>query len=229
MEAGTNEFDDYVFTSSSSPSATNSTADPQHLVTQIASASAGISWKSYQEGLDDSTGACPIAASGQYVPRHNPVVFFRDVSGDPPSKTNEYCASHHAPLSALASDLRNQAVATYNFVTPDLCHDMHGAPGCSNNLVRSGDDWLGANLPPLIDFVNAHAGVIFVVWDEGDQTTKMPFIAVGPGVKKHYVGSAQYTHGSLLKSVEKILGVPVIARVAGENDFADLFVDGSFP
>ena len=33
---------------------------------------------------------------------------------------------------------------------------------------RAGDDWLAANLPPLIDFVNANGGVIFIIWEEGD-------------------------------------------------------------
>lgn len=230
MEAGTNEFDDRVFTGDSSPSATNSTADTNHLVTQIKNATSGISWLSYQEGLDASTGACPVSSSGHYVARHNPFVFFRDVSGDPPSKTNTYCAAHHKALDALALDLTNQAVATFNFITPDLCHDMHGQSGCPDkNLVHSGDDWLASNLPPIIAYVNAHAGVIFIVWDEGDKTTKMPFLAVGPGTKQGYVSSVSYMHGSLLKSAELILGLPVSARVAGDNDFADLFEAGKFP
>jgi hypothetical protein len=46
----------------------------------------------------------------------------------------------------------------------------------------AGDDWLKANMPPLISFANAHAGVIFITWDEGSGTNKMPFLAVGPGV-----------------------------------------------
>lgn len=230
MEAGTNEFDDVVFTNNDSPSATHSTADTEHLVTQIAAAPSGITWRSYQEGLDDSTGACPIASSGRYAAKHNPFVFFRDVSGNPPSKTNAYCASHHKALDALAGDLSAEAVATYNFITPDLCHDMHGQSGCpSSNLVRSGDDWLASNLPPLVAYVSSHAGVIFIVWDEGDQTTKMPFLAVGPGTKPGYVSSTAYMHGSLLKSVERILGLPVLARVAGDNDFSDLFEPGKFP
>ena len=230
MEAGTNEFDDRVFTGDGSPSGSNSTADTEHLVTQIANATTGISWRSYQEGLNDSTGACPIASSGHYAAKHNPFVFFRDVSGSPPSKTNAYCAAHHRGLDALAGDLAAQTVATYNFITPDLCHDMHGQSGCpSSNLVRSGDDWLAANLPAVIAYVSAHAGVVFIVWDEGDKTTKMPFVAVGPGTKQGYVSSVTYMHGSLLKSVEQILGLAVLDRVAGDNDLSDLFEPGNYP
>ena len=107
---------------------------------------------------------------------------------------------------------------------------MHGQSGCpSTNLVRSGDDWLAANLPPLVAYVSSHAGVVFIVWDEGDKTTKMPFVAIGPGIKPGYVSPATYMHGSLLKSVERILGLPVLGRVAGDNDLSDLFEAGKFP
>src|SRR5580765_2723641 len=48
-----------------------------HLVTQLESS--GISWKSYQEGI--SGQSCPLSNSGLYAPKHNPMVFFDDVTG----------------------------------------------------------------------------------------------------------------------------------------------------
>jgi len=40
---------------------------------------------------------------------------------------------------------------------------MHGASGCpDSNTIRSGDTWLKNELPRLISYVNAHAGVIFL-------------------------------------------------------------------
>ncbi len=230
MEAGTNEFMDHTFTNDNPPSASNSTADPDHLVTQLRNANNGLSWRSYQEGLNDATGACPLSASGFYAPKHDPFIFFQDVAGNPPSKTNEYCASQHEPLSALASDLESGDVASYNFVVPNQCHDMHGQSGCPEaNAVRAGDSWLEAHLPDLIDFVTEHSGVIFIVWDEGEETSTMPFVAVGPGVKSGHVSSVEFTHSSLLKSVEEILGLAVLDRVVDANDFSDLFEPGEFP
>jgi hypothetical protein len=229
MEAGTNAFSDHTFTSDAVPSASNSTSSQSHLVTQIKNATNGVTWMSYQEGINATTGACPVAPSGFYHPRHNPFVFFKDVAGSPPSKTNAYCGAHHKELGLLAGDLGGRTVATFNFVTPNLCHDMHGASGCSSNVIRAGDDWLKANLPALIQFVNANAGVIFLTWDEGDSTTKMPFLAIGPTVKAGYAGGVSYDHGSLLKSVERILGLSTLAKVSSANDFADLFTSGSFP
>jgi hypothetical protein len=230
MEAGTNAFSDVTFTGDADPSAQNSTASTDHLVTQMKNASTPVTWMSYQEGLDGATGACPVASSDLYAAKHDPFVFFQDVAGSPPSGTNTYCSDHHAAFTQLATDLSGGTVAAYSFITPNLCNDMHGAGGCpDSNTIRSGDDWLSTNLPPLIDYANANRGVIFIVWDEGAATLDIPFIAVGPKVKKGHVGTVHYTHGSLVKSVERIFGLPFLSTVAGENDLADLFEDGSFP
>lgn len=230
MEAGTNSFADRSFTTDSVPSATNSTNSTAHLVTQIKNATNGVTWMSYQEGLNSTSGACPIATSGFYAPKHDPFIFFQDVSGNPPSKTNAFCAAHHKPLSALAADLTNNTVSSYNFITPNQCNDMHGQTGCPNsNTIRAGDDWLKANLPPILSFANAHAGVVFITWDEGSSTTLAPFIVVGPNVKAGFTSSISYDHKSLLKSIEEILNLPLLPTVSGATDLTDFFTVGNFP
>jgi hypothetical protein len=230
MEAGTNAFSDHTFTTDNVPSKSNSTASTAHLVTQIKNATNGATWLSYQEGLNATSGACPIAASGFYQPKHNPFVFFRDVSGSTPSKTNAYCVSHHKALSALSTDLASGAVASYNFITPNQCNDMHGQSGCPNsNTIRSGDDWLAANLPAIISFVHANDGVIFLTWDEGSSTNLMAFIAIGPHVKAGYTGGVVYNHSSIIKSAETVFELPILSTVSSANTLSDLFVAGSFP
>jgi hypothetical protein len=230
MEAGTNAFSDHTFTGDSDPSGTNSTSSTAHLVTQIKSATNGVTWRTYQEGLNSSTGLCPIHSSSLYAAKHNPFVFFKDVSGNPPSATNSYCESHHRPYSAFASNLAAGDVASFTFITPNLCHDMHGASGCpSTNEVTQGDTWLSTELPRIITYAHANAGVVFIVWDEGDSTGKLPFIAVGPGVKIGYAGGVSYTHSSMLKSIEAILGLSTLSKVSSANDLSDLFVAGHYP
>jgi hypothetical protein len=230
MEAGTNKFSDHTFTGDGDATKANSTKSKAHLVTQINTAGTGITWMAYQEGINGSTGACPITSSGFYAAKHDPFVFFRDVSGNPPSKSNAYCAAHHKDYSQFATDLANHAVASFNFITPNLCNDMHGAVGCPNgNEINSGDQWLRANLPAIIAYANANQGAVFLTWDEGDSTSKMPFIAIGPHVKTGYTGTVQYDHSSLLKSIERILQVPILKKVTGANDFTDLFQTGFFP
>lgn len=227
MESGSNQFSDPVtFASDADPSASNSTKETNHLVTQLKAAN--ISWMSYQEGIGDNT--CPVKSntSTNFAAKHDPFVFFQDVSGSPPSASNAYCIAHHKDFSKLAGDLANDTVATYNFITPSLCDDMHGATGCSQGTtnsenIQAGDAWLKTNLPPIITYALAHDGYVFVTWDEGSATSLMPFIAIGKNVKPKYPGSVKYTHSSLLKSEEEILGVPVLSTVSSANDFTDLF------
>lgn len=230
MEAGTNAFSDHTFTTDNDSSSSNSTSSTAHLSAQLDAAK--ISWTSYQE--DMKPGTCPISSTGMYATKHNPFVFFQDVSGKPPSASNANCIAHHKPLTALVGDLNGSAVSTYNFVTPNLCHDMHGDASCPQGTatagnIKAGDDWLKANLQPIIDYAFAHDGYVFITWDEGDSTNLIPFIAISKHAIPNHGSTVAYTHSSLLKSEEEILGVPVLSSVTSANDFADLFDQGTFP
>jgi hypothetical protein len=233
MEAGTNAFADSTFSTDADPTAANTTGSAAHLVTQMMNAVPPVSWHSIQEGLDASTGLCPIHSSGFYAAKHNPFVFFRDVAGSPPSAANPLCANHHRPFATdtFAAALAGKTVAQYNLITPDLCHDMHGNPHCpSSDNIGEGDRWLAANLPPIIDFVTAAGGIIFIVWDEPEGGSNLiPFIAIGPNVRPGYANSINYNHGSLTKTIEEIYGLPILTAVVQNNDFGDLFQPGSFP
>jgi hypothetical protein len=229
MEAGTNSFADHTFTDDREPApkkGNNSTASKDHLVTQLTAA--GLSWMSYQE--DMKAGQCPVVSFFPFAARHNPFVFFQDVSGNPPSRTNQFCIDHHKPFTAFAADLAANKLANYVFITPNICNDMHGDKQCPKlHRIRSADDWLQANLPPVIDWATKNAGVIFIIWDEGDATRKLPFLAIGPGVKPNHVSTVAFDHGSLVRSVEEIFNLPILPTVANNNNFADLFKPGSFP
>lgn len=240
MEAGTNVFSDHTFTNDNDVSPTNRTASSAHLVTQMAALPTPKTWRAYQEGMNTTTGTCPIASSGHYAAKHDPFVFFSDVSGNPPSKNDAYCKAHHKPFTtaALQADLSANDVANYTFITPDLCNDMHGAAGCANGCtsgtaatcVSAGDQWLATNVPPILNFLSTHEGVLFIVWDEPEgNDTKQPFVVVGPHVKPGYVSTTNYTLASLTKSLDEILGLPVLSKAAGANDFKDLFQAGYFP
>jgi phospholipase C len=229
MEAGTNAFSDRTFTNDNNPSSTNSTSSTAHLSTQLTAA--GQSWLSYQEGLNSTSGTCPIATSGNYAPKHDPFIFFKDVSGNPPSKTNAFCTAHHKAYSAFAGDLANNRVAAYNFITPNQCHDMH-SNSCtgSSDPIKQGDTWLSQNVPPILAYINTHQGVLFIVWDEPvGSTGTIPLIVLGPHVKPNFVNSVTYSHGSLVKSVEQIFGLPALATVTADNAFGAFFDAGFFP
>ena len=227
MEAGTNTFSDKTFLTDVDASASNSTSSTAHLVTQLKAA--GLEWMSYQEGI--TAGTCPIASiSGTfYAAKHDPFVFFQDVSGATPSASNAYCAAHHKPYSAFAADLAAGTMPAFVFITPNLCHDMHGATGCpAGTNVTAGDTWLSAELPRILAYASTHDAIVYLIWDEGSSNQTIPFLAFGQHVK---VGASalSYSHSSLLKSIEEQLGVPVLPSVTAATDFAAMFQTGFFP
>ncbi len=243
LEAGTNDFGSTKFTSDNDPSASNSTNNSDHIAALLAAAANGKTWRSYQEDMDSTnTGDCPVVSSGLYAAKHDPFIFFQDVSGNPPSKTNSNCAAHHRAYTSqgFQADLASGDVAAYTFITPNLCNDMHGNSACTNGCssalgltgnacIAGGDTWLQNNVPAIISFINAHGGVLFVLWDEPALNSTVPFLVVGPHVKAGYSSSVAYTHSSYVKSLEEILRVPVSSRVSSANDFADFFETGHFP
>jgi hypothetical protein len=244
MEAGTTKFADQTFTTDNNTvTASDSTASTMHLATQLNAA--GVTWTAYEESMP-AADTCPINTSGNFAARHDPFVWFQDISGNPPANNTAACASHHKNFTSLAGDLSANTVSKYNFITPNLCDDMHGG-ACLNGCILSetkacysaGDSWLSTNLPPIINFVNANQGVIFVIWDEPETNTYQPFLVIGPNVKPGPSGSAlgmgpKFTHSSLLRSEEEIFNLQVINTGQADSpssstDFSSFFQAGKFP
>ncbi len=49
-------------------------------------------------------------------------------------------------------------------------------------------------------------GVLFIVWDEGENTPKVPFLALGPKVEQGHSSKVTYSHASLVKSIRNESG-----------------------
>ncbi len=237
MEAGTNTFTDHTFTTDDDPSAVNSTSSVAH-ISRLLEDAGTFSWRSYQEDLP---APCPVASKHPYAAKHNPFVFFRDVSftADVPDPNNAHCAAHHKDFSSLAGDLAAKTVANYNFISPNQCNDMHGALGCTNGCflpipgygpcVQAGDDWLKANLPPMIAFAEANQGLVIVLWDEAESTSSMPFLLISPHLDKLGDHTLPYTHSAVTKSLSRIFNVPVLPSVISAPDLGGFFQPGYFP
>jgi phosphatidylinositol-3-phosphatase len=210
------------FTTDNDPSSKNSTSTTDHLVTYLARA--GISWKSYQENISGTT--CPLVSSGLYAAKHDPFLFFQDLTNNN-SSASSTCIAHQRPYSELATDLANNTVARYNFITPNLCDDMHNTCSPLNDSIKQGDTWLSNNLPAILNSsAYQNGGAVFLTWDEaasGDGPIGM--VVLSPeGKGNGYNNALHYTHSSTVRTLEEIFGVsPFLRDAQNATDLSDLF------
>src|SRR5205823_4769754 len=109
------------------------------------------SWRAYEESMPTN---CDPTNSGLYAVRHNPPPYFRALVG---------CATFDVPYTQLSTDLTNNTLPAFTFVTPNLDDDTHNA------AVSVGDQWLQSNLPAIFASAAYQSGttVVFLTWDEG--------------------------------------------------------------
>jgi phosphatidylinositol-3-phosphatase len=183
----------------------------------------GKTWKTYQEslpvrggyGVDISDGEKINRGAPRYAAKHDPFEYFRSTQG---SKSIVGYASNLLRKTIggdLAKDLVAGTVADFNFIAPNLCHDMHGAPGCSeaHALIRDGDREVQA----LVGAISGSAvwktgrNAIIVMWDENDFSAtgnnRIPVIVMTNYQTKGMHSSRAYNHFSLLKSLEQGFGL----------------------
>ncbi|MGI0091967.1 MAG: alkaline phosphatase family protein [Nitrososphaerales archaeon] len=184
------------------------------------------SWKEYAESMQANCSRQP-SLDGLYAPKHDPFVYFKDVTGnDGTGATSTYCDSHVVPFTRFTNDLQSNDLPNYAFITPNLCNDAHD---CS---LAYADNWLSTHVSQIIDSTSFSSTVIFIVYDEG--STNLGFsnfngghvacIAVSPFVKSHYRSIVQYSHYSLLATVESIFGVGSLGRGdSNSSNMQDLF------
>jgi len=217
LEAGSN----LGITNDNDPSL-NHQSTTNHLVTLLNNA--GISWTSYQE--DISGTVCPLTAVNKYAPKHNPMVYFDDVTNTNTS-SSAYCIANVRPYTELPTDLQNNTVTRYNFITPNLTNDMHDGSTAAV-AIKNGDTWLSNNVPKILNSqAYSNGGAIFIVWDEGASSSDGPIgmivlsrLARGGG----YSNTVHYTHSSTLRTMQEIFNViPFMRDATNATDLSDLF------
>jgi len=203
-----------------------------HLATLLDQAS--IPWKSYQEGISGTQ--VPLVSTGDYVPKHDPFVYFADSTGNG-NPNDPYGIAHNRPFTELANDLTNNTVARYNFITPDLYDDMHSSLD-GGDEVQQGDDWLAKNLPTILNSqAYKNNGLIIITSDEteggDDAQHTIPLLILSPLAKSGgYTNTIEYSHSSTLKTLQEIFQVgPLLGDAANPltNDLSDLFQPGVIP
>lgn len=207
-------------------------ATTEHLVTLLDAV--GYTWKNYAENIDGLS--CPLVSSGLWAPRHAPFLYFDDVTNNN-SATSANCIAHVRPYPELAGDLVAGNIANYNFITPNLCNDMHGAlPDCDParvDTIRIGDDWLATQVPMLLaSAAYADHGAIFIVWDEGEEGAAydgpIGMIVLSANVKPGYASVTAWDHSSFVRTMQDIFNVrPYLRGAATATNFSELFL--TFP
>jgi phospholipase C len=158
---------------------------------------AGKSWKEYAETMPL---ACATANQGRYAARHNPFVYYPDIA-----RNKARCADHVVPFTQLADDLKAaDSLPSFSFITPNLCNDMHDCP------VFTGDAWLAKQVPKILKSpaFTTHRSLLVIIWDEGKKSdNNIGAIFAGPAAKRGFVTDSKFTHYSLLRTIENVLGL----------------------
>jgi acid phosphatase len=166
----------------------------------------GLTWKAYMESMP---APCTTTNSGSYAVRHNPFVYFDNIRNNPTR-----CSAHDVPYTALAADLASASTTpNYSFISPDTCNDMHDC------AVATGDTWLKNNVPAILGSpaCTLDKCLVVVTWDEDDKKGDNHILTIFAGslAKTGGVSSAvAYSHYSVLRTVEDLLGLPS----QGSND-----------
>lgn len=156
-------------------------------------------WGVYAESMPSP---CALSNSGQYAVRHNPAAYFTNLRST--------CPSHDVALGtpssgAFASGLRANTLPAFSLVIPNVCNDTHD---CS---VATGDAWLRAWFQTIFNSPTYRAGstAVFVTWDEDDHSSgnRVALIAAAPSIRPGTVTGAAFTHISLLRTTEEMLGL----------------------
>lgn len=196
------------------------------------------SWRSYEEFMP--TGCDRVWQTGNstshqyYVAKHNPASSYSALPVGAP--TSGDCPQYDEPLGTntsgpLITDINAGALPTFGFITPGLCDDMHLVPtgdtSCPNP-VASGDAWLARWIPILTSGPDYTSGnlVVDIAWDEGrggtggencvtsnTQDCIVPNIVISP-YTQHVVSGTDFSHYSLLKMTETLLGLPDLGAAA---------------
>lgn len=177
----------------------------------------------------------PYNGSSQYnyAVKHDGQLFFADANGNGDMTTANPMISHYAPLQQLQTDLTNNTVARYNWITPNQYNDMHSslttpftyngvtyAAGTDAQMIAMGDNFL-SKVVPMIEASQAfkNNGAI-VIWNDETEaqdstdTTANDFshtsmeIVISPLAKGNaYASALNYTHSSDLKSLQELFNV----------------------
>jgi phospholipase C len=195
------------------------TINVPNIVDQIESS--GRTWKAYMQSFSLCTTPLDHSCGNQlYERKHNPFISYQDVQSNPAR------VAKIVDFSQFATDLANNTVPDYSWISPDQCNDMHGRGGSSTDpcnfgnvqgLIATGDAFLHSTVSAIMNSPAFNGNsVIFITWDESD----FPFsdtsgccdanpggghvvmITISHSSHKPRTSSVAYNHYSMLSTIE---------------------------
>ena len=231
----------------------------------------GVTWKSYQEGIDLVPGSGAINQPGSnsltntvapqsqwtvpltnfsgtsanytnpfngshqynYAVKHNPMAFFTDTNGGNNATTTNTESLNYAPLEQLQTDLNNNTVAKYNWITPDQYNDMHSAlsGGFTYNgthftgeqaQIAQGDNFLSIIIPLIMASQAYQDNGAIIIWtdeteptatgQQNDYNHTLSEIVISPDAAPNvngvpFASTVNLTHSDDLRSMQDIFGL----------------------
>lgn len=168
---------------------------------------AGKSWKAYEESLPSPgyLGADVVP----YVRRHNPFSYLSDVQSDSSQ------AANIVPFTQFASDLANNALPQFSFISANVNDDAH------NGTLAAADSWLQSNIAPLVaNPTFQSSGLLIITFDEGEITDldhgggHVATVVISSKSKMKYQSQTEYQHQSILRLVLTASGVDTFPGLA---------------
>ncbi len=177
---------------------------------------AGVDWRAYMQGMPRS---CYLGGySGLYAKKHNPFYYFPAIVSDPAS------CNRVVPGGRIWADLHSGSLPSFGWITPNLCNDAHDCP-----LARS-DRFLSRLVPALLPRLGRD-GFLAVTFDEGlsdrgccgARGGRVSTILAGPAVRRNARLAQPYTHYSLLATLERAFGLPLLRAARGAEPMQAAF------
>jgi len=157
---------------------------------------AGGTARNYVEGA--TTGCSASGNAAKHIPALYYYGTYTDATGS--HSDHDFCSTEVRPYTEF--DPNN--LPTYAFITPTLCNDGHD---CGDATV---DAWAAAHIQPVLDSAAYKAGTVGVfIWYDEDHP--VPNLQVAPtGHAGNITTTGIGSHASMLKTIENMLGLPVM-------------------
>ncbi len=195
-----------------------------------------------------------------YAAKHNPFVFSTATNGGTATAPNfspsNPEAPYYAPLQQLQTDLTNNTLAKFNWITPDQYNEMHSSLNTNftyngvtylhntdQEAVALGDNFLSIVIPEIEASKAFQNNGVIVLWNdetEGDSTvgSTAGYSSTEIVISKLAVGNGfsvdtYYTHASDLVTWQNVFGVSgpngYLGGAGGATDLSALFQPGVIP